>query len=165
MAGRRVFSWAVVVVGIVLLLAACNRLELEKSITMESVFPTATATDVTIYYTVPPPPAGKIYVLWILNPVLRQAVSAGQVPGGANLTARAHVDFAATGAVVSIEDQPNPATMSSTWALRVGAVTLQTPTPGAGPTAVSTPNASGTSLPVATPNAAGPTTMPATATP
>src|SRR5712692_9997550 len=93
--GAMIIPWrpllALMLLGLSGILTGCSRLDLEKSITMESVFPTADQTDVTIYYTVPPPPSGKIYVLWILNPQAGQAVSAGQVPGGANLTARAHV--------------------------------------------------------------------------
>ncbi len=128
-----------------LLLGGCDRLALEKSISMESVFPSPNRTDVTIHYTVPPPPPGKVYVLWIVNPAHHQAVNAGQVPGGRNLTARATVDFEATGAVVSIEDTPTPATMSTTWALKVGTVTLVTPTPGAvALTPSATPNAATT---------------------
>jgi hypothetical protein len=125
---------------LLLALTGCNQLEVEKSIAMESVFPSPNQTNVTIYYTVPPPPAGKYYVLWIVNPTQHDATSAGQVPGGKNLTATASVSFAATGAVISIEDQPNPTTMSSTWALKVGTVTLGTPTPGAAVTPAATPS-------------------------
>jgi hypothetical protein len=132
------------------LTVGCNQLELEKSIAMESVFPSPNQTDVTIYYTVPQPPPGKVYVLWVLNPQLHQMSSAGQVPGGRNQTAKASVNFVATGAVVSIEDQPNPTTMSTTWALRVGSVTQGTQTPGVGPS----PGSSGVTTPgvVTTPN-------------
>lgn len=125
---------------------------------MESIYPTPNQTEVTIKYTVPPPPAGKIYVLWIVNPDQHQAIDAGTVPGGSNLTARATVNFAATGAVVSIEDQPNPVKMSNTWALKVGTVTLMTPTPGANPRSpgAGTPALAGTPNANGTPSAATP---------
>jgi hypothetical protein len=126
---QQALVWATVVAC--LLVTACNRLALEQSITMESVYPGPNQTDVTIKYTVPPPPPGKVYVLWILNPDQHQALNAGTVPAGSNLTARASVSFMATGAIVSIEDQPNPVKMSSTWALKVGTISVTTPTPGA----------------------------------
>ncbi len=138
------------VVAVALLLTACNSLELQKSISMEAVYPSDHQAQVTIHYTVPPPPPGKIYVLWILNPAQHEAVSAGPVPGGRDQTARATVNFEATGAVVSIEDQPNPDRMSNTWALRVGSVLPETPTPSV----VGTPAAGGTPGAAATPNAA-----------
>lgn len=127
-----------------LLLAGCNTLELEKSISLETVDRGSHQTEVTIHYTVPYPPPGKIYVLWILNPADHEVVNAGQIPGGRNLTARAIVPFEATGAVVSIEDEPNPPHMSSTWALKVGSVTPETPTPRAASASgtVSPPNSS-----------------------
>jgi hypothetical protein len=134
---RRIAALAIAL--LLVTLVGCNQLELEKSIAMESVFPGPNQTNVTIYYTVPPAPAGKYYVLWILNPSQHQATSAGQVPGGKNLTATTSVNFAATGAVISIEDQPNPTAMSSTWALKVGIVTLETSTPGAAATPGITP--------------------------
>ncbi len=139
------------------LLTGCNSLELQKSISMEAVYPNAHEAQVTIHYTVPPPPPGKIYVLWILNPAQHEAVSAGPVPGGRDQTARATVNFEATGAVVSIEDQPNPDHMSNTWALRVGSVLPETPTPGVvGTPGVLTPGTSGTPSAVGTPSAATP---------
>lgn len=142
-------------IAITLLLGGCNTLELEKSISMESTYPSARQSDVTIRYTVPPPPPGQIYVLWILNPAQHETVDAGQIPGGRNLTAHATVNFEATGAVVSIEDQPNPAQMSHTWALKVGSVTPETPTPSVGgPAANGTPSAAGTPNAATTPDAA-----------
>ncbi|HVC34609.1 MAG TPA: hypothetical protein VNL16_13950 [Chloroflexota bacterium] len=135
----------IIVIALLLSLAACNALALEQSISMESVYPSARQTEVTIHYTVPPPPPGKVYVLWVLNPADHDTVDVGQVPGGRDLTARATVNFEATGAIVSIEDQPNPARMSDTWALKVGSVTPETPTPSVGvPAGAATPNAGGT---------------------
>lgn len=134
--------WWPFVVALLCMLAGCNTLELEKSISMESVYPSSGQTQVTIRYTVPPPPEGKIYVLWILNPAQHDIVNAGQVTGGRDVTARATVSFDATGAVVSIEDQANPSKMSDTWALKVGSVTPETPTPSVGGAAGNpTPNA------------------------
>jgi hypothetical protein len=156
-----------------LLLAGCDQLSLEKSISMEEVYPAANECDVTVYYTVPYPPAGKVYVLWLVNPGLNEAVDVGQVPGGFNQTARAKVNFDATGAVVSIEDTPTPARMSSTWALKVGTVVKGTPTaipvigltpvPSAAPAA--TPNAATTPNAGSTPNAATPSAQTPAATP
>ena len=152
------------VVALLFFLAGCNTLELEKSISMETVYQSSGRTEVAIHYTVPPPPRGKIYVLWILNPAQHDAVDAGQVGGGRDVTARATVDFEATGAVVSIEDQANPPKMSNTWALKVGSVTPETPTPSVGGSASNTtPSASGNSTPgaagtpsVVTPSAVSP---------
>ncbi len=153
----RTAALRIVVLGFVLVvLTGCNRLELEKSIAMESVFPSTNQTDVTILYTVPQPPPGKVYVLWILNPQEGHMTSAGVVPGGRNQTARASVNFYATGAVISIEDQPNPTTMSTTWALKVGKVTLETPTPGGPPTAAQSP----ATTPALTPSALTPSASP-----
>lgn len=112
-----------------LLIAGCNTLALEKSITMETVFPTPQQAEVTIHYTVPYPPPGKVYVLWILNTAQHKVVEAGQVPGGRNLIAHATVPFDATGAVISIENSPNPSHMSNVWALKVGSTSPETPTP------------------------------------
>lgn len=147
-------SWLTFVV-LVCLLAGCNTLELEKSISMETVYPSSGQTEVTIHYTVPPPPPGKVYVLWILNPAQHDLVNVGQVDGGRDVTARATVNFEATGAIVSIESQPNPASMSNTWALKVGSVTPETPTPSVGGSpGNATPNAAGTPNAAPTPNAA-----------
>ncbi|HLG50784.1 MAG TPA: hypothetical protein VKY56_04000 [Chloroflexota bacterium] len=128
---------------IVLSIAAvsCLPLRLQQSIILEMVYPRPDQTEVTIYYTVPPPPPGKIYVLWIVNPAQHEAVNVGQVPSGRDLTVHTTVNFAATGAVVSIESQPNPPTMSTTWALKAGTVTAETPTPSASsPSAADTPS-------------------------
>lgn len=144
-------------VVLALLVSGCNTLELEKSISMEAVYPSTHQAEVTIRYTVPPPPPGKIYVLWILNPAQHEAVNVGQVPGGRDLTAHASVNFEATGAVVSIEDQPNPARMSNTWALRTGSVLPETPTPSVGGApADTTPNAAGTPSADSTPTIIAP---------
>ncbi|HLH73044.1 MAG TPA: anti-sigma factor [Chloroflexota bacterium] len=131
---------------LLLLLTACTTSALEKSISMEAIYPNPNQSNVTIFYTVPPPPPGKVYVLWIVNPDKHEAVNAGQVSGGHNITVHAMVNFEAVGAVVSIEDQPNPASMSHTWALKVGTVTPTTPTPGvtSTPSAGSTPSANPT---------------------
>jgi hypothetical protein len=146
--------WAEILAGL-LLLTGCNSLELQKSISMEAVYPSAHEAQVTIHYTVPPPPPGKIYVLWILNPAQHEAVSAGPVPGGRDQTARATVNFEATGAVVSIEDRPNPDHMSNTWALRVGSVLPETPTPSVvGSPGAPTPSAGRTPSAGGTPSAA-----------
>lgn len=156
--------WPIFVI-LIFLLAGCNTLELEKSISMETVYPSSGQTEVTIHYTVPPPPPGKLYVLWILNPAQHDVVNVGQVTGGRDVTARATVNFEATGAVVSIEDQPNPSAMSNTWALKVGSVTPETPTPSVGgvsgnatpgASGNATPNAAGTPNAAPTPNAASP---------
>ncbi|HUX87200.1 MAG TPA: hypothetical protein VMW65_09385 [Chloroflexota bacterium] len=139
---------------VLLLLAGCNTLALEKSISLEATYPTPSQSDVTIFYTVPPPPQGKVYVLWIVNPLQHDTVNVGQVNGGRNVTVHAHVNFEALGAVVSIENQPNPASMSNTWALKVGTVTIPTPTPG-GPGVASTPGSGGTPSAGGTPGAGG----------
>ncbi|MGH2457877.1 MAG: anti-sigma factor domain-containing protein [Chloroflexota bacterium] len=148
--------WWPFVVALLLALAGCQTLELEKSISMETVYPPSGQTQVTIHYTVPPPPRGKMYVLWILNPAQHDVVNAGQVSGGSDVTARATVSFEATGAIVSIEDQANPSKMSNTWALKVGSVTPETPTPSVGGSSGSTtPSAAGTPT-LATPSATAP---------
>ena len=146
-----VFTWVVI---LILLLAGCNTLALQKSISMELIYHDNNQTDVTIHYTVPFPPPGKVYVLWVVNPRQRDSVNAGQVSGGRNQTARATVDFQATGVIVSIEDTPNPSKMSNTWALKVGTVTLETPTPEIGvPTRQATSTVEGTPNAANTPNA------------
>lgn len=137
---------------VLLLLTGCNTLALEKSISLEATYPTPNQSNVTVFYTVPPPPTGKVYVLWIVNPLQHDVVNVGQVSGGRNVTVHAQVNFEALGAVVSIEDRPNPASMSNTWALKVGTVTIPTPTPG-GSGAASTPGPRGTPSAGGTPGA------------
>lgn len=122
--------------------AGCHPLALEQSISMEAVYPSPDQSQVTIRYTVPPPPAGKVYVLWIVNPAEHAAVNVGEVPGGRDRVAHATVSFEATGAVISIESRPDPPRMSDTWALKVGSVLPATPTPsGSLPAASTAPSA------------------------
>lgn len=114
-------------VGLIVLVASCA--SLEQSITLQMIYPTDNQTQVTVNYTVPPPPSGKVYVLWIVNPDENQRQNAGEIKSGQHLTAQTTVNFQATGAIVSIESSPNVTTMSNTWALKAGQITPTTPTP------------------------------------
>ena len=118
---------AALVLGVLVVVAGCA--SLQQSITLEMIYPTDNQTEVTVHYTVPPPPEGKVYVLWILNPDANKERNVGQIPGGQNRTAQATVDFQATGAIVSVEDSPNVTTMGHTWALKAGEIQPSTPTP------------------------------------
>lgn len=136
------------IVASLLSLSACSRLGLgSASMTFQTVYPSSHQSEVTVHYSLPAPPKGKVYVLWIVNPYQRQTVEAGSVPPGREQTAHATVDFAATGAIVSIEDGVHPASMGGDWALHAGQVTPATPTPDPlriTPTAAVTPGATPT---------------------
>lgn len=135
------------VVGLILalvLLAGCSRLGLvPKSLSLETVYPSPNQSDVTVRYSLPRPPKGKVYVLWIVNPVQGKSANVGTLAAGRDHTARARVDFEAVGAVVSIENNPSARTMSADWAIKAGQVTPVTPTPSIiDLTPTVTPNAS-----------------------
>jgi len=120
-------SVAALLLGLIALLVSCA--SLQQSITLEMIYPTDNQTDVTVQYTVPPPPSGKVYVLWIVNPNEKHEQNAGEIRSGQNMTAQTSVNFQATGAIVSIETSPNVTSMSTTWALKVGQIEPSTPTP------------------------------------
>lgn len=126
------------------LLAGCSRLGLvSKSLTLETVYPHPNQSDVTVRYSLPRPPKGKVYVLWIVNPFQGKAANVGTLVAGSDRTARAKVDFEALGAVVSIEDSSSPRAMSADWAVKAGQVTPVSPTPSIiDLTPTVTPNAS-----------------------
>jgi|GEM_PF-3140839 len=123
---QRIASTFLAICGIAVVVGCAS---LEQSITLEMIYPTPNQTQITVHYTVPPPPAGKVYVLWILNPNAKKQRNVGEIPGGQNRTAVATVDFEATGAIVSVENSPNVTTMGNVWALKAGQIQPTTPTP------------------------------------
>lgn len=115
---------------LLVILTGCSRLGLGgSSMSFDAVYPAPNQSDVTVHYTLLRPPQGKVYVLWILNPFEGKVARAGALDAGHDLTAHAQVDFAALGAVVSIEKSGGAATMSGDWAAKAGQVTPDTPTP------------------------------------
>ncbi|MCL5264131.1 MAG: hypothetical protein M1343_02875 [Chloroflexi bacterium] len=93
----------------------------DREINLDIVYPTQQTSEVIVRYRVPPPPPGKVYVLWILNPDLGKVAKIGEVPPATRLSSiRAAVDFFAVGAIVSIESSPDVTQMSNTWALKAG---------------------------------------------
>ncbi len=93
----------------------------DREIDLDIVYPTPQQSEVTVKYRVPPPPSGKVYVLWIVNPDLGKQVKIGQIRPASKLTAiKTTVDFFALGAIVSIESSVDVTEMSDTWALKAG---------------------------------------------
>lgn len=143
---RAVFGAVVVL----LLFTGCSRLGLSPaSMSFEAVYPSPSQSDVTVHYSLPPAPAGKVYVLWVLNPAEGKALNAGAVPAGQDRSAQAKVNFDALGAVVAVETTASAQTMGTDWALRAGQVVPGTPTlsildltPTLTPGATPTPTAS-----------------------
>ncbi|HEX5416298.1 MAG TPA: hypothetical protein VFZ25_11575 [Chloroflexota bacterium] len=123
----RTFVIAALLATVLAVIIGCA--SLNQSITLQMIYPTDNQTEVTVQYTVPPPPSGKVYVLWIVNPDEHQAQNVGEIRSGQHQTAQTTVGFQATGAIVSIESSANVSTMSNTWALKVGQVAPSTPTP------------------------------------
>ncbi len=128
---RRMGQLAIVLVSVVLG-TSCALIGLDRAISMEVSYPDGQTSDVTIRYTVPPPPPGKVYVLWILDPDTGQSQRIGVVEPGTDRVVQARVGFEARGAVVSIESSPEPPRMNNVWALKVGQVDAG-PTPSAAP--------------------------------
>lgn len=95
----------------------------DREINLDIVYPTPQQSEVTVKYRVPPPPAGKVYVLWIVNPDLGRQVKIGEIPPASKLTAlKVSIDFFALGAIVSIESSADVTQMSNTWALKAGQI-------------------------------------------
>ena len=132
-------------------LVSCSRLGLTRpSMTFDALYPSPSQSEVTVNYSLPAPPQGKVYVLWVVNPEQRKAVNVGAVQAGPDQTAHAKVDFPATGAVISVEDQDHPASMGGDWVLKAGQVTPETPTPDPlriTPTTTETPAATPSATP------------------
>lgn len=99
-------------------------LQADREIVVEYSYPDARRTEVTIRYRVPPPPAGNVYVLWVLNLEEGKRAKSGTVQPSSRVRAiKTSVDFHVTGVIVSIESSPDVAEMSNTWALKSGRVT------------------------------------------
>ena len=103
---------------------------IDREINVAYFFPDQNRTELQVTYRVPPPPEGKVYVLWVLNPGQNKRAKIGQIPPTQELRAvKATVDFYAVGVIVSIEDSVDATNPSSTWALAAGVVDPRTPTP------------------------------------
>jgi hypothetical protein len=102
----------------------------DREINLDIVYPSARQSEVTVKYRVPPPPDGKVYVLWIMNPDAGNLAKIGRLPPSSRLSAvKVSVDFFATGAIVSIESSPDVTQMGETWALEGGKTAPSTPVP------------------------------------
>ena len=107
---------------------------LDRAVAMAATYPETGGSEVSVTYTVPDPPPGNVYVLWILNPAEGKSAKVGVVRPGTNRIVKTRVSFEALGAVVSIESSPDVEKMNNVWALRVGSVNAdetaeQTPVP------------------------------------
>ncbi len=71
-------------------------------------------SDITVRYSVPPPPDGKSYVLWAYDQGRKQVARLGAVPAGVELTAHGTAPFQATGVVITAEDSPDATKMVGT---------------------------------------------------
>lgn len=101
-----------------------------REINVAYFYPSQNQTELQITYRVPPPPDGKVYVLWVLNPGQGTVVKIGQLPPSPELKlVKTSVDFYAVGVIVSIEDSPDVPGPSNTWALTAGVIDPKTPTP------------------------------------
>lgn len=116
-----------ILASISLLLAGCF-LEIDREIDLAMVYPTQQRTDLVVKYRVPPPPPGKVYVLWAVNADQGRQVKVGQIPPASRVTAvKTTLDLFVTGVVISIESDLNVTQMSNTWALRAGRLDAATP--------------------------------------
>ncbi len=110
-----------VVTLLVLLGAVGCVLQADREISVEYVYPDSQRTELTIRYRVPPPPSGKVYVLWLLDAEDGKRSRGGVVqPSQRIRTIKTSVDYRVTGVVVSIESSPEASQMSNTWALKSG---------------------------------------------
>ncbi len=117
---RRSLPAAIAVMLIASFLVGCF-LQVDREIAIALIYPTPQRTELTMRYRVPPPPSGKVYVLWAINGDQGRRVKVGQVPPASSVTAvKTTLDLFVTGVVVSIESDPNVTEMSNTWALRAG---------------------------------------------
>lgn len=71
-------------------------------------------SEVTVRYSIPPPPPDKVYVLWAYDQGRKQVAKLGVVPSGVELTARGTAPFQVTGAVITVEDDPRGTKMVGT---------------------------------------------------
>jgi hypothetical protein len=123
--------WALAPLLLALLLALTGCfLEADREINLDLLYPNPNSSEVIVRYRVPPPPPGKLYVLWLLNPDEGKVAKVGQLEPSSSLRAiRATADFPVFGAIVSIESSPDVAQYSDTWALEGGITKPKTPTP------------------------------------
>ncbi|MHB0870157.1 MAG: hypothetical protein ACYC66_13560 [Chloroflexota bacterium] len=71
-------------------------------------------SDVSVRYSIPPPPDGKSYVLWAYDQGRKQVAKLGPVQAGVELRARGTVPFQAVGVIITVEDSPNVTKMVGT---------------------------------------------------
>jgi hypothetical protein len=89
-----------------------------------NVIPQGNTYLVTYQYTLmKPPPAGQVYVFWLVNVDEGKTVRMGTVEPGRNRVIRVEVDFSPTGAIVSPERDPNVDHPGTDWELMDGQVT------------------------------------------
>lgn len=71
-------------------------------------------SEVSVRYSVPPPPEGKSYVLWAYDQGRKQVAKLGPVDAGVELRARGTAPFQAVGVIITVEDSPNVTKMVGT---------------------------------------------------
>jgi hypothetical protein len=96
--------------------------------------PDPSTTQLQITYRAPPPPKGKVYILWVVNLSEGKRMKVGELPPSPSLKlVRATADFYANGVIVSVENSPDADRPSNTWVLASGVTSLTptaaTPTP------------------------------------
>ncbi|MBI2941628.1 MAG: hypothetical protein HYY04_14430 [Chloroflexi bacterium] len=81
---------------------------------------TGTGTEMTIGYTLPPAPPGKVYVLWLRGSDATAFYKVAVLPAGVDRYIRTRVDFKPQAAIVSIESSPDVTTIQGPWATSQG---------------------------------------------
>lgn len=71
-------------------------------------------SDVTVRYSIPPPPRGKSYVLWAYSQGRAQVAKLGAVPPGTERTAKGSANFLVVGVVITEEISPDVSRMEGT---------------------------------------------------
>ena len=60
-------------------------------------------SEITVYYSVPPPPPGKVYVLWAFSEGRAKVAKLGVVPWGVDRSAKGSADFMIQGVIITEE--------------------------------------------------------------
>ena len=95
-------------------------------------------SEITVTYSVPPPPPGKTYVMWVYNQDRTQIAKLGVVPPGSDNTVKGSASFPIFGVVISEEASGNVTQMEGTGIIELklyeehfgtSSVSAGTPTP------------------------------------
>ncbi len=76
-------------------------------------------SDILVTYSVPPPPQGKVYVMWVYNQGRTQISKLGVVPAGVDRSVKGSAGFPIYGVVISEEANGNVTRMEGTGVIEL----------------------------------------------